>query len=93
MSLTARAEAAEQGRELERARAEDLRVQIAVLNAEIQVMGADSERALSAMQAERDGARREAQEAAQALDAARVAEAERKARGLLARLKAAWRGR
>ena len=51
---------------------------------------ADSLRArVDVLQRERDAARAEAQDAAEAL---RQAEAARKARGLLARLRAAWRG-
>jgi hypothetical protein len=44
------------------------------------------------LRAERDQARAEATEARQAADTLRKAEAERQARGLLARLRQAWRG-
>jgi hypothetical protein len=50
-------------------------------------------RHVTAIQAELDAARAEAQEAAGAVATLRQVEVERKARGLLARLRAAWRGR
>jgi hypothetical protein len=73
----ARADRAEQGREGERSRADALRDRIDAMQAQIATATAAGE----AMQAERDQARREAQEAAAW-----------RARSLLTRLRTAWRG-
>ena len=113
-SLTEQLARSEQGRELERVRADaaialvdqtmaaladanartdraevetpELRGQIEALTAELVTAKEAAERA-------RREAVHEAREAAQALDALRAAEAARLAQGLLARLRAAWRGR
>jgi hypothetical protein len=73
----ARADRAEQGREGERSRADVLRDRIDAMQEQIATAAAVGE----ALQAERDQARREAQEAAAW-----------RARSLLARLRTAWRG-
>ena len=137
-TTNARTERAEADRADERQRADDLRAQIDVLNAERVVMRAEADRALAeerlranglseqvdAGHHDRDVARAEAEtlrtsidelRAGQALmtdmharelaaaqdrlervrdaaEAIRQAEVERKARGLVARLRAAWRG-
>ena len=80
-----RAELAEAGRGAERAEAEALRTTIDELKAGQALMTEMHARELAVAQ---DAARR-AEEAAEAL---RQAHAERKARGLMARLRAAWRG-
>ena len=68
------------------AEAPELRGQIEALTAELVTAKEAAERA-------RREAVHEAREAAQALDALRAVEAARLAQGLLARLRAAWRGR
>jgi regulator of replication initiation timing len=74
-----RAQAAEKGREAVESEARDLRERL--------------EQAEAAAEQARREAVHEAREAAQALDALRAVEAARLAQGLLARLRAAWRGR
>ena len=74
-----RAQAAEKGREAVESEARDLRERL--------------EQAEAAAEQARRKAVHEAREAAQALDALRAVEAARLAQGLLARLRAAWRGR
>jgi chromosome segregation ATPase len=81
-----RAERAEAGRDAERARAEALRTTIEELNAGQALMREMHARELAV-------ARHDARAAQQAAAELRQAEAERKARGLLARLREAWRRR
>ena len=102
-AANARADRAEQGRNGEVQRADDLRERIEVLNAEILVAreaATEDGRRVEAMQTEiaemettRDRARAEAQAAQDAAEALRRADAERRAQGLLVRLRAAWQGR
>jgi hypothetical protein len=80
-----RAERAEAGRDSERARAEALRTTIDKLKAEQALITEMHARELAV-------ARHDAQAGQQAAAELRRAEAERKARGPLARLRAAWRG-
>jgi hypothetical protein len=98
---------AEQGRELERARADATNALVDQTMAALADANARTDRAeaqatelralLEQAEAAAEQARRkavhEAREAAQALDALRAVEAARLAQGLLARLRAAWRGR
>ena len=79
-----RAERAEAGRDAERARAEALRTTIDELKAEQALITEMHARELAV-------ARHDALAAQQAAAELRRAEAERRARGLLARLRAAWR--
>jgi hypothetical protein len=95
----ARATVAEAGREAERARVDDLRARAEMLNIELTVVRAEGERALADAEAARvalltelEAARAEATAATQAADALRAADAARQAKGVLARLRAAWRG-
>ena len=80
-----RAERAEAGRDAERARAEALHTTIDELKAGQAVMTEMHARALAVAQ-------HDAQVRQEAAAELRRAEAERRARGLLARLRAAWRG-
>ena len=84
-AVVGRAERAEAGRDAERARAEALRTTIDELKAGQAMMAEMHARELAVAQ-------HDAQAAQQAAAELRRAEAERKARGLLARLRAAWRG-
>jgi hypothetical protein len=72
---------AEAGREAERTRADDLRDRLDTMQRDL-----DAARVIAG------AAQREARDALQAAEALRQAEAERKARGLVARLRAAWQG-
>ena len=83
-AVVGRAERAEAGRDAERARAEALRTTIDELKAGQALMTEMHARELAVAQ-------HDAQAAQQAAAELRRAEAERKARGLLARLRAAWR--
>jgi hypothetical protein len=85
-AVVGRAERAEAGRDAERAEADGLRTAIAELKAGQELMIDMHTRELAAAQ---QGVR-DAQHSAETL---RQAEAERKARGLVARLRAAWRGK
>ena len=84
-AVVGRAERVEEGRDAERAEADGLRTTIAELKAGQELMIDMHTRELAAAQ---QGVR-DAQHSAETL---RQAEAERKARGLVARLRAAWRG-
>ena len=84
-AVVGRAERAEAGRDAERARADALRSTIDELKAEQALMTEMHARELAVAQ-------HDALAAKQAVAELRPAEAERRARGLLARLRAAWRG-
>ena len=84
-AVVGRAERAEAGRDAERAEADGLRTAIAELKAGQELMIDMHARELAV-------ARHDALAAQQAAAELRQAEAERKARGLVARLRAAWRG-
>jgi outer membrane murein-binding lipoprotein Lpp len=84
-AANARAERAETERGEERRRADDLRSQITVLNAEMTATRAGLERGL-------EDARRETREARDAVQRLEQEEVERKARGRLRRAWEAWRG-
>jgi hypothetical protein len=93
---------AEQGRDGERQRADDLRAQIDVLNAELVVVRAEADRAdalrervdelQAGQQLMMDTHARALAEAQDQLERVRETAAEWRARGLVARLRAAWRG-
>ena len=83
---------AEAGREAERARADALRDRFEALQVQLATAEADSSALTietAELTAQLSQARRQAQEAVEAI---RQTEADRQARGLLARLRAAWRG-
>jgi hypothetical protein len=84
-AVVGRAERAEAGRDAERARAEALRTSIDELKAGQAMMAKTHARELAAAQ-------HDALAAQQAAVELRLAEEARKARGLVARLRAAWRG-
>ena len=77
----ARADRAEADRNAERERADALRGQIEAMQTQ-----------LAAEESAADQARQRAEEAVQVADALRRAEEARQGRGLLVRLRAAWRG-
>jgi hypothetical protein len=79
----------------ERARADQVRDRIEVLQMQLATAEADGSTLTietAELTAQLNQARRQAQEAQDAAEVVRQAEAERRARGLLARLRAAWRG-
>jgi hypothetical protein len=84
----ARADRAEAGRDGERARADALRARLDGLQGELAEAGVAAEQTGLDLRV----ARHDAEAAQQGAAALRRAEVERKARGLLARLRAAWRG-
>ena len=91
-----RADRAEQGREGERARADALRDRMDLLQAQlatVEAEGVASDVAIAELTAQLKEARRRAEEEVQAAEARREAEATaRRSLGLVARLRAAWRG-
>jgi hypothetical protein len=91
-----RADRSEQGREGERARADALRDRMDILQAQltaVEAEGAASDVAVAELTAELRDARRQAEEEVQAAETRREAEAAaRRSLGLVARLRAAWRG-
>ena len=101
-SAGTRAERAEQGKEraetslaAERARADALRERIEAMQTQLataEAEGAASDVEAAELTAQLKQARAEAQAAAQAAEALRQVDDARKARGLVARLRAAWRG-
>jgi hypothetical protein len=94
-AANARADRAEQGRDGERARADALRDRIEALQAQLaaaEAEGTASDVEAAEMTAQLKQARAGAQAAAQDAEALRQVDAERRARGLVARLRAAWRG-
>jgi hypothetical protein len=81
------------------ARSDELRTEAAALHERVEALQAGQDmmldmhaRALAAAQSDLDMARAQATTAHDALKAVRQAQADRKGRGLLARLRAAWRG-
>jgi hypothetical protein len=94
-AVVGRAERAEAGRDAERAHADALRNRVEALQvqlAQLEAKGAASEVQAAELTAQLKQARAEAKEAAHAAAELRQAVAEQRARGLLARLRAAWRG-
>jgi len=91
----ARADRAEQGRDAERARADELRDRLDDLQRRLAAAEAEGNELTvetAELTAQLKQARAEAQEAAKAEADLRQVEAERRGRGLLARLRATWRG-
>jgi hypothetical protein len=91
-----RADRSEQGREGERGRADALRDRMDLLQAQlatVEAEGVASDVAIAELTAQLKEARRHAEEEAQAAEARREADdAARRSLGLVARLRAAWRG-
>jgi hypothetical protein len=84
----ARADRAEAATSVERTRTNDERSRAEAINALLEA----TQEELAGQRALTDQARTQAQEAQDAAEALRRADAERKARGLVARLRSAWRG-